>query len=81
MTPGPIANLCLAIHWQHRIMDAGVKPGHDPECATRDGKAKMSKSQGNEIVLSASPDEIRRAVHLMFTGPNYVRASDPGPSR
>jgi tryptophanyl-tRNA synthetase len=43
-----------------------------------DGKAKMSKSQGNAILLSASPDEIRRAVHLMFTDPNHLRASDPG---
>ncbi len=43
-----------------------------------DGKAKMSKSQGNAIPLSASPDEIRRAVHLMYTDPNHLRASDPG---
>lgn len=43
-----------------------------------DGKAKMSKSQGNAILLSASPDEIRRAVHLMYTDPNHLRASDPG---
>ena len=38
----------------------------------------MSKSQGNAILLSASPDEIRRAVHLMYTDPNHLRASDPG---
>jgi tryptophanyl-tRNA synthetase len=43
-----------------------------------DGKAKMSKSRGNAIRLSASPDEIRRAVHLMYTDPNHLRASDPG---
>jgi tryptophanyl-tRNA synthetase len=43
-----------------------------------DGKAKMSKSQGNAILLSAEPDEIRRAVHLMYTDPNHLRASDPG---
>lgn len=43
-----------------------------------DGKAKMSKSQGNAIPLSASPEEIRRAVHLMYTDPNHLRASDPG---
>ncbi len=43
-----------------------------------DGKAKMSKSLGNAIQLSASPEEIRRAVHLMYTDPNHLRASDPG---
>ncbi len=43
-----------------------------------DGKAKMSKSQGNAIPLSATPDDIRQAVHRMYTDPNHVRASDPG---
>jgi tryptophanyl-tRNA synthetase len=43
-----------------------------------DGKAKMSKSQGNAIPLSASPDEIRDAVRRMYTDPNHLRASDPG---
>ena len=43
-----------------------------------DGKAKMSKSQGNALPLSAAPDEIKRAVHRMYTDPNHVRASDPG---
>jgi tryptophanyl-tRNA synthetase len=43
-----------------------------------DGKAKMSKSQGNAIPLSASPDEIRDAVRRMYTDPSHLRASDPG---
>ena len=43
-----------------------------------DGKAKMSKSQSNAIALSASPEEIGRAVHLMYTDPNHLRPSDPG---
>lgn len=43
-----------------------------------DGKAKMSKSQGNAIPLSASPDEIRDAVRQMFTDPSHLRAADPG---
>jgi tryptophanyl-tRNA synthetase len=43
-----------------------------------DGKSKMSKSQGNSVALSASPDEIREAVRRMYTDPNHVRASDPG---
>jgi len=43
-----------------------------------DGKAKMSKSQGNAISLSASDEEIAEAVHRMYTDPNHLRASDPG---
>lgn len=43
-----------------------------------DGKAKMSKSQGNAIPLSATPDEIRAFVNQMYTDPNHLRASDPG---
>ncbi|MCK9907828.1 tryptophan--tRNA ligase [Microbacteriaceae bacterium K1510] len=43
-----------------------------------DGKAKMSKSQGNAILLSSSPEDIKRAVHQMYTDPNHLRASDPG---
>jgi tryptophanyl-tRNA synthetase len=43
-----------------------------------DGRGKMSKSQGNAIALSATSDEIRAAVHAMFTDPDHVRASDPG---
>lgn len=43
-----------------------------------DGKAKMSKSQGNAIALSASADEISQAVRMMYTDPNHLRAGDPG---
>jgi tryptophanyl-tRNA synthetase len=43
-----------------------------------DGKAKMSKSLGNAIALGASADEIRKAVHAMYTDARYLRASDPG---
>ena len=43
-----------------------------------DGKAKMSKSQGNAIHLSATADELRDAVRRMFTDPNHIKASDPG---
>jgi len=43
-----------------------------------DGKSKMSKSQGNAIPLSASPQDISEAVQRMFTDPNHLRASDPG---
>jgi tryptophanyl-tRNA synthetase len=43
-----------------------------------DGKTKMSKSQGNAISLSATPDEIRAFINRMYTDPNHLRASDPG---
>ena len=43
-----------------------------------DGRAKMSKSQGNALPLSATPDEIREAVRRMYTDPGHLRASDPG---
>lgn len=43
-----------------------------------DGKAKMSKSGGNAIALSALPEEISFAVNAMFTDPNHLRVEDPG---
>lgn len=43
-----------------------------------DGKAKMGKSLGNALPLSATPDEIREAVRRMFTEPGHLKASDPG---
>ena len=42
-----------------------------------DGR-KASKSLGNAIALSATPDETRAAVNAMYTDPGHVRASDPG---
>ncbi len=53
------------------IPKAGRLPGID-------GKAKMSKSGGNAIALSASSQEIRNAVRAMFTDPNHLRVEDPG---
>ncbi len=43
-----------------------------------DGKAKMSKSQGNAIPLSASDAEITEAVNRMYTDPDHLRVNDPG---
>ncbi|RKR64934.1 tryptophanyl-tRNA synthetase [Yokenella regensburgei] len=43
-----------------------------------DGQAKMSKSLGNTLLLSASDEEICRAVHAMYTDPGHLRVSDPG---
>ena len=64
--------------------------GHDllPECQALlsnmgrlpgfDGKAKMSKSLGNTIVLNASDKDIKKAVNAMYTDPNHLRIEDPG---
>lgn len=64
--------------------------GHDilPECKVLlsnmsrlpgfDGKAKMSKSLGNTIVLDASDKDIKKAVNAMYTDPNHLRVEDPG---
>lgn len=43
-----------------------------------DGKAKMSKSQGNAIPLSAAPNEIVAAVRSMYTDPDHLRVCYPG---
>ncbi|OTG85885.1 tryptophan--tRNA ligase [Acinetobacter sp. ANC 4558] len=43
-----------------------------------DGKAKMSKSLGNTIVLDATDKDIKRAVNAMYTDPNHLRIEDPG---
>ena len=56
---------------QALIPESGRLPGID-------GKAKMSKSGGNAIALSASPDTIRTAVRAMFTDPDHLRVEDPG---
>lgn len=42
-----------------------------------DGR-KASKSLGNAIALSASPDEIRGKVQAMFTDPGHVHTNDRG---
>lgn len=43
-----------------------------------DGAAKMSKSAGNAIRLSASPKDIKNAVRAMYTDSNHLRIEDPG---
>jgi len=42
------------------------------------GLQKMSKSLGNAILLSDSPEEVERRVMQMYTDPNRVRADIPG---
>jgi tryptophanyl-tRNA synthetase len=43
-----------------------------------DGGKKMSKSIGNTILLSDSPDEVVKKVRQMYTDPARVRADIPG---
>ncbi|MCC6998664.1 MAG: tryptophan--tRNA ligase [Deltaproteobacteria bacterium] len=43
-----------------------------------DGKSKMSKSLGNVINLTASPEELRDRVKRMYTDPGHLRVEDPG---
>lgn len=43
-----------------------------------DGKAKMSKSLGNCIYLSDTPEELSKKVRTMFTDPGHLKVSDPG---
>ncbi len=53
------------------VPGAGRLPGID-------GKGKASKSMGNAIPLAATPDEVAKAVHMMFTDPGHAKVSDPG---
>lgn len=62
----PVLNECEAV-----IPKVGRLPGVD-------GGSKMSKSSGNAIPLSSTPDEIRDAVKMMYTDPGHLRVSDPG---
>ena len=43
-----------------------------------DGNAKMSKSLGNCIYLSDTPDEVKQKVMNMYTDPNHIKVTDPG---
>lgn len=43
-----------------------------------DGNAKMSKSLGNTILLSDTPEEVRSKVMKMYTDPTRIKATDPG---
>ncbi len=67
----------------NRLADATVLPecrallSNTPRLPGVDGR-KASKSLGNAIPLTASPDEIRRLVQSMYTDPGHVRVSDPG---
>ncbi len=52
--------------------------GRVPRLVGIDGKAKMSKSLGNCIYLSDSPEIVEKKVKKMFTDPTRLKATDPG---
>jgi tryptophanyl-tRNA synthetase len=51
--------------------------GEVPTLPGTDGKAKMSKSLGNAILLSDDPETLRQKVMSMYTDPTRVRADIP----
>jgi len=55
---------------QPLLTKAKVLPGIDGR--------KMSKSYGNTIALSDSPEEVRKKVSIMITDPARIHKSDPG---
>jgi len=55
---------------QSLLTEFAVLPGLD--------NRKMSKSYGNCIYLSDTPDDVRKRVRTMFTDPKKIRKNDPG---
>lgn len=55
-----------------------VLVGDVPTLPGIDGKAKMSKSLGNAIYLSDSPEIVRGKVMNMYTDPKRIHQTDPG---
>lgn len=53
------------------ISDLGTLPGLD-------GKAKMSKSLGNDIKLDDDSETIGRKIKKMYTDPSRIHPTDPG---
>ncbi|MDO8573782.1 MAG: tryptophan--tRNA ligase [Candidatus Daviesbacteria bacterium] len=52
--------------------------GEIPTLPGTDGAMKMSKSVGNVINLSDSPEEVEKKVMSMYTDPTRIRVTDPG---
>lgn len=49
-----------------------------PRLVWIDGKEKMSKTLGNTITLSDSPDIVKEQVMKMYTDANHIKVTDPG---
>ena len=52
--------------------------GDVPTLVGIDGKAKMSKSLNNAIMLADTTEEVAQKVRGMYTDPTRLRATDPG---
>ena len=63
--------------WRPVFPEPDAKLTHIPKVPGTDGR-KMSKSYGNAIYLSDSPEEITAKVKPMVTDPARKRRSDPG---
>ena len=48
-----------------------------PRVPGTDGK-RMSKSRGNTILISETPESLRKKIRSMFTDPEKIRKGDPG---
>ncbi|QJQ04764.1 tryptophan--tRNA ligase [Undibacterium piscinae] len=66
-----LAKQDILVECEALVPEIGRLPGID-------GKAKMSKSLGNCINLSASAAEIKAAVKNVYTDPLHLRVEDPG---
>lgn len=55
-----------------------IKVGEVGRLVGTDGNSKMSKSIGNVIYLSDSPQEVEKKVMRMYTDPNRIHPTDPG---
>ena len=55
-----------------------LKVGEFGRLVGTDGNAKMSKSLGNTIYLSDTPEEVEKKVMSMYTDPARIKATDPG---
>ncbi|HQS84947.1 MAG: tryptophan--tRNA ligase [Alphaproteobacteria bacterium 16-39-46] len=60
------------------LKEAKVLLGDTSRLVGIDGKSKASKSLGNALFLSDTPEEIKHKVFAMFTDPMHIRLSDPG---
>ncbi len=49
-----------------------------PRLVGIDGVSKMSKSLGNAIFLSDTPETVEEKVMAMYTDPSHIKVSDPG---
>ncbi len=60
------------------LKEIAGKVGRVKRLVGTDGNAKMTKSLGNCIYLSATPEELKKQVMSMYTDPSRIKATDPG---